>query len=179
MIDDDGTADFDAVAAVDGENIYVTWINAKRIFTPEEAEAEDFMTKLAAETEVYAAKIALNGNTGTRRVIIRTNNSLQPVSSNNHFFKIRFFATTGPILSFKKKRPAINARTAPIVVAIEQQIVPITGPKRSPASIANVTPGSASTTHPTTVNTIYNRIARGRLFCTIRFINSRFSAVLM
>ena len=65
MIDDDGTADFDAVAAVDGENIYVTWINAKRIFTPEEAEAEDFMTKLAAETEVYAAKIALNGNTGT------------------------------------------------------------------------------------------------------------------
>ena len=65
MIDDDGTADFDAVAAVDGENIYVTWINAKRIFTPEEAEAEDFMTKLAAETEVYAAKIALNGNAGT------------------------------------------------------------------------------------------------------------------
>ena len=65
IIDDDGTADFDAVAAVDGENIYVTWINAKRIFTPEEAEAEDFMTKLAAETEVYAAKIALNGNAGT------------------------------------------------------------------------------------------------------------------
>lgn len=65
MIDDDGTADFDAVAAVDGENIYVTWINAKRIFTPEEAEAEDFMTKLAAETEVHVAKIALNGNTGT------------------------------------------------------------------------------------------------------------------
>ena len=65
LIDDDGTADFDAVAAVDGENVYVTWINAKRIFTPEEAEAEDFMTKLAAETEVQAAKIALNGNTGT------------------------------------------------------------------------------------------------------------------
>ena len=65
MIGDDGTADFDAVAAVDGEILYVTWINAKRIFTPEEAEAEDFMTKLAAETEVYAAKIALNGNTGT------------------------------------------------------------------------------------------------------------------
>ena len=65
MIDDDGTADFDAVAAVDGENVYVTWINAKRTFTPEEAEAEDFMTKLAAETEVQAAKIALNGNTGT------------------------------------------------------------------------------------------------------------------
>ena len=65
MIDDDGTADFDAVAAVDGENIYVTWINAKRTFTPEEAEAEDFMTKLAATTEVHAAKIALNGNTGT------------------------------------------------------------------------------------------------------------------
>ena len=65
MIDDDGTADFDAVAAVDGENVYVTWINAKRTFTPEEAEAEDFMTKLAAEIEVHAAKIALNGNTGT------------------------------------------------------------------------------------------------------------------
>lgn len=65
LIDDDGTADFDAVAAVDGENVYVTWINAKRTFTPEEAEAEDFMTKLAAETEVHAAKIALNGNTGT------------------------------------------------------------------------------------------------------------------
>ena len=65
LIDDDGTADFDAVAAVDGENVYVTWINAKRIFTPEEAEAEDFMTKLAAETEVHAAKITLNGNTGT------------------------------------------------------------------------------------------------------------------
>ena len=65
MIDDDGTADFDAVAAVDGENVYVTWINAKRTFTPEETEAEDFMTKLAAETEVHAAKITLNGNTGT------------------------------------------------------------------------------------------------------------------
>ena len=65
LIDDDGTADFDAVAAVDGENVYVTWINAKRTFTPEEAEAEDFMTKLAAETEVQAAKITLNGNTGT------------------------------------------------------------------------------------------------------------------
>ena len=65
LIDDDGTADFDAVAAVDGENVYVTWINAKWTFTPEEAEAEDFMTKLAAETEVQAAKIALNGNTGT------------------------------------------------------------------------------------------------------------------
>ena len=65
LIDDDGTADFDAVAAVDGENVYVTWINAKRTFTPEEAEAEDFMTKLAAETEVHAAKITLNGNTGT------------------------------------------------------------------------------------------------------------------
>ena len=65
LIDDDGTADFDAVAAVDGENVYVTWINAKRTFTPEEAEAEDFMTKLAAETEVQATKIALNGNTGT------------------------------------------------------------------------------------------------------------------
>lgn len=65
LIDDDGTADFDAVAAVDGENVYVTWINAKRTFTPEEAEAEDFMTKLAAETEVHAAKIILNGNTGT------------------------------------------------------------------------------------------------------------------
>ena len=65
MIDDDGTADFDAVAAVDGENVYVTWINAKRTFTPEEAEAEDFMTKLAATTEVHAAKIALNGNAGT------------------------------------------------------------------------------------------------------------------
>ena len=46
LIDDDGTADFDAVAAVDGENVYVTWINAKRTFTPEEAEAEDFMTSL-------------------------------------------------------------------------------------------------------------------------------------
>ena len=65
MIDDDGTADFDAVAAVDGENVYVTWINAKRTFTTAEAGADDFMTKLAAETEVHAAKIALNGNTGT------------------------------------------------------------------------------------------------------------------
>ena len=65
LIDDDGTADFDAVAAVDGENVYVTWINAKRTFTTAEAGADDFMTKLAAETEVHAAKIALNGNTGT------------------------------------------------------------------------------------------------------------------
>ena len=65
MIADDETADFDAVAAVDGDNVYVTWINAKRTFIPEEAKAEDFMTKLAAETEVQAAKIALNGNTGT------------------------------------------------------------------------------------------------------------------
>ena len=65
IIDDDGTADFDAVAEVDGENVYVTWINAKRTFTTAEAGADDFMTKLAATTEVHAAKIALNGNTGT------------------------------------------------------------------------------------------------------------------
>ena len=65
MIDDDGTADFDAVAAVDGENIYVTWINAKRTFTTAEAEADDFMTTLAAETEVHAAKITFNEKEGT------------------------------------------------------------------------------------------------------------------
>lgn len=65
IIDDDGTADFDAVGAVDGENVYVTWIDAKRTFTTAEAGADDFMTKLAATTEVHAAKIALNGNAGT------------------------------------------------------------------------------------------------------------------
>ena len=65
IIDDDGTADFDAVAAVDGENVYVTWINAKRTFTTTEAEADDFMTTLAAQTEVHAAKITLNENEGT------------------------------------------------------------------------------------------------------------------
>lgn len=55
VIEEDGTADFDAVAAVDGENVYVAWVNAKRTFTQAEAKADDFMTKLAVSTEIHAA----------------------------------------------------------------------------------------------------------------------------
>ena len=60
LIDDDGTADFDAVAAVDGENVYVTWINAKRTFTPEEAEADmEFAATKVAPTRPITMATAL------------------------------------------------------------------------------------------------------------------------
>ena len=65
VIEEDGTADFDVVAAIDGENVYVAWVNAKRTFTQAEAEADDFMTKLAASTEIHAAKTTVNNAVGT------------------------------------------------------------------------------------------------------------------
>ena len=49
-------------------------------------------------------------------------------------------------MSCKKNLPTTNATIAPSVVATEQQMVPSTGPNTRPATIANVTPGSASTT---------------------------------
>ena len=60
-----------------------------------------------------------------------------------------------------------------IMVAIEQQIVPNTGPKSSPARTAKVTPGSVSATHPTTVITVYRKIAFTKFssaICLRRFI---------
>ena len=85
-------------------------------------------------------------------MIIKIKISLFPDSSNNHFFKYLFFIAAGLILSFRKNLPAINASIAPIVVATEHTIVPSTGPKRSPAAMANVIPGNASTTQPTIVS---------------------------
>lgn len=64
IIENDGTADFDAVAAVDGENVYVAWVNAKRTFTQAEVEDEDFMARLASATEIHVAKIRVSGNGG-------------------------------------------------------------------------------------------------------------------
>ena len=64
IIENDGTADFDAVAAIDGEEVYVAWVNAKRTFTQAEVEDEDFMTRLASATEIHAAKIRVSGNGG-------------------------------------------------------------------------------------------------------------------
>ena len=64
IIENDGTADFDTVAVVDGEDIYVAWVNAKRTFTQAEVEDEDFMTRLASATEIHAAKIRVSGNGG-------------------------------------------------------------------------------------------------------------------
>lgn len=64
IIENDGTADFDAVAAVDGEDVYVAWVNAKRTFTQAEVEDEDFMTRLASATEIHVAKIRVSGNGG-------------------------------------------------------------------------------------------------------------------
>ena len=64
VIEDDGTADFDAVASVDGEDVYIAWVNANRTFTEEEATADDFMTTLASSTEIRAAKVTVDGNTG-------------------------------------------------------------------------------------------------------------------
>lgn len=64
IIENDGTADFDAVGAVDGEDVYVAWVNAKRTFTQAEVEDEDFMTRLASATEIHAAKIRVSGNGG-------------------------------------------------------------------------------------------------------------------
>ena len=64
VIEDDGTADFDVTATVDGEDIYVAWVNAKRTFTKDEVAKEDFITTLASSTEIHAAKIRIKGTVG-------------------------------------------------------------------------------------------------------------------
>lgn len=61
LVDDDGTADFDAAAAVDGENVYIAWSDAKRTFTEAEAESENFVKEMAGSCEITVARLNLEG----------------------------------------------------------------------------------------------------------------------
>ena len=90
-VDDDGTADFDAAAAVDGENVYIVWSDAKEIFTAEEAEpvTEEFMEKMAGACEITAARLDLAATEGQNAAIYPVTNNdyadLNPaVAVNNH-----------------------------------------------------------------------------------------------
>lgn len=88
-VDDDGTADFDAAAAVDGENVYIAWSDAKRTFTEAEAESENFVKEMAGSCEITVARLNLEGtvagNVITYPVTDNDYADLKPaVTVNNH-----------------------------------------------------------------------------------------------
>src|SRR5699024_7536574 len=77
QIENDGTADFDAVTAVDGENVYIAWSDANRTFTTEETEvaSADFMKQVAGACEITAAKLDLGGTAVNVEVYSVTDNA--------------------------------------------------------------------------------------------------------
>lgn len=91
QVDDDETADFDAVAAVNGENVYIAWSDAKRTFTEteDEPQTENSMKEMASACEITVARLNLEGTAGEKVAIYQlTNNDyadLKPaVTVNNH-----------------------------------------------------------------------------------------------
>ena len=64
---------------------------------------------------------------------------------------------------------------APRVAATVQHKVPSTGPNSRPARMANVTPGSVSTTQPITVTAVYAKTAAAICSCAILPRNSSVS----
>ena len=77
LIEDDGTADFDAVAAVDGEDVYIAWSNAKKTFTETEAMSENFEEEMASACEITVAKLNLGEAAGD-------NVTIYPVTNNEY-----------------------------------------------------------------------------------------------
>ena len=57
ILEDDGTADFDPVAVVNGNEIFIAWVNADRTFSNAEVENENFMETLLASCEISVAKL--------------------------------------------------------------------------------------------------------------------------
>ena len=77
LIEDDGTADFDAVAAVEGENVYIVWSDAKKTFTETEAMSENFEEAMASACEITVAKLDLEEAAGE-------NVTIYPVTNNEY-----------------------------------------------------------------------------------------------
>ena len=77
LLEDDGTADFDAVAAVDGENVYIVWSDAKKTFTEAEAMSENFEEEMASACEITVAKLDLEETAGE-------NVTIYPVTDNEY-----------------------------------------------------------------------------------------------
>lgn len=57
ILEDDGTADFDPVATVNGNEIYIAWVNADQTFNSMEIESESFVEELFASCEIRMAKL--------------------------------------------------------------------------------------------------------------------------
>lgn len=57
ILEDDGTADFEPAIAVDGENVYIAWVNADRVFDEDEASSENFMEILLSCCEIRVARM--------------------------------------------------------------------------------------------------------------------------
>lgn len=97
QIENDGTADFDAVAAVDGENVYIAWSDANRTFTTEETEvaSADFMKQVAGACEITAAKLDLGGTAVNVEVYSVTDNAfadMKPaITVNDHIPYISWY----------------------------------------------------------------------------------------
>lgn len=57
VVNDDGTADFEPSVAVNGNEVWISWSNASRIFSEEELAEENFPATLAASCDIVTAKI--------------------------------------------------------------------------------------------------------------------------
>ncbi len=96
LLEDDGTADFDAVAAVDGENVYIVWSDAKKTFTEAEAKSENFEEEMASACEITVAKLDLEEAAGENVTIYPVTNNeyadLKPaVTVDNHIPYISWY----------------------------------------------------------------------------------------
>lgn len=60
VIDDDETGDYYPSVTAKGENVYVTWVNASKIFSEKEAESDDFLSTVAAACEIEVANIDIS-----------------------------------------------------------------------------------------------------------------------
>lgn len=77
QVENDGTADFDAAAAVEGENVYIAWSNAKKTFTETEVMSENFEEEMASACEITVAKLDLEEAAGE-------NVTIYPVTDNEY-----------------------------------------------------------------------------------------------
>ena len=57
ILEDDGTADFNPAVAVEGENVYIAWVNTARVFNEAEASSENFMETLLSCCEIRVARL--------------------------------------------------------------------------------------------------------------------------
>lgn len=69
VVSDDGTADFEPSVVVKGDEVWIAWSNASRIFSEEELAEENFPATLAASCDIVAAKVdPVSGAVETKQI---------------------------------------------------------------------------------------------------------------